>query len=163
MTAADERPSLGPIDCKRLGGREPFYDGGQALAFDVLGFWRWSTSDLVSNTTRGVLAEYLVAHALGISDGCVREEWAECDLEAPDGTLVEVKSAAYIQSWHQAHLSQISFRVPKTRGWDRETNRQDDDPRRKADVYVCFRCLSIATPDFIIKPASWARAGASLG
>jgi hypothetical protein len=49
---------------------------------------------------------------------------------------VEVKSAAFIQSWHQERLSQISFPVPKTRGWDRDTNRQDDDPRRKADVYV---------------------------
>ena len=94
------------------------------------------TADAERNATRGVLAEYLVAQALGISDGCVREEWAECDLETPDGTLVEVKSAAYIQSWHQERLSHVSFRVPKTRGWDRETNRQDDDPRRKADVYV---------------------------
>jgi len=136
MTADGERLSLGPIDCKRLVGREPFHDGGEALGFDVLAFWRWSKSDLVSNATRGVLAEYLVVQALGISDGCLREEWAECDPEAPDGTLVEVKSAAYIQSWHQEHLSQVSFRVPKTRGWDRETNRQDDDPRRKADVYV---------------------------
>lgn len=136
MTADGERPILGPIVCKRLGGGEPFHDGGRALGFDVLAFWQWSTSDLVSNATRGVLAEYLVAQALGISDSCVREEWAECDLQAPDGTLVEVKSAAYIQSWHQEHLSRISFRVPKTSGWDRETNRQDDDPRRKADVYV---------------------------
>jgi len=136
MTTNGERPNLGPIDCRRLVGREPFHVSGETLGFDVLAFWRWSTSDLVSNATRGVLAEYLVARALGISDGCVREEWAECDLEAPDGTLVEVKSAAYIQSWHQEHLSRVSFRVPETRGWDRETNRQDDDPRRKADVYV---------------------------
>ena len=135
MTDGD-RPSLGPIDGERLLGAERFHNRGRALDFDVLGFWRWSASDLVSNTTRGVLAEYLVAAALGISDGCVRREWAGCDLEAPDGTLVEVKSAAYIQSRHQERLSQVSFRVPKTRGWDRETNRQDDDPRRRADVYV---------------------------
>lgn len=136
MMMESEHPYLGPIDCRRLSGGEPFHDGAEALGFDVLGFWRWSASDLVSNTTRGVLAEYLVAQALGILDCCVREEWSECDLESPDGTLVEVKSAAYVQSWHQERLSQISFRVPKTRGWDRETNRQDDDLRRKADVYV---------------------------
>ncbi|MEI6450197.1 MAG: DUF2283 domain-containing protein [Actinomycetes bacterium] len=110
MTADGERPSLGAIDCERLGAREPFHDGGRALGFDVLAFWRWSTSDLVSNATRGALAEHLVAQALGISHGGVREEWAECDLEAPDGTLVEVKSAAYIQSRRQERLSQISFR-----------------------------------------------------
>ncbi|HEY5473615.1 MAG TPA: hypothetical protein VIK32_10540, partial [Candidatus Limnocylindrales bacterium] len=78
----------------------------------------------------------LVAGALGVADGCIREEWAAYDLEARDGTRVEVKSAAYIQSWHQERLSQISFPVPKTRGWDRDTNRQDDEPRRKAGVYV---------------------------
>jgi len=127
---------LGPIDCERRHGDEPFHDGGRALGLDLLSFWQWSTSDVVSNATRGVLAEYLVAGALGVADGCIREEWAAYDLEARDGTRVEVKSAAYIQSWHQERLSQISFPVPKTRGWDRETNRQDDDPRRKADVYV---------------------------
>jgi len=81
---------------------------------------------VVSNATRGVLAEYLVAGALGVADGCIREEWAAYDLEARDGTRVDVKSAAYLQSWHQERLSQISFPVPKTRGWDRDTNRQDD-------------------------------------
>jgi len=86
MTADSECPSPDPIDCKRLVGREPLRDGGRALGFDVLAVWRWSTSDLVSNATRGVLAENLVAQALGMSDGCVREEWAACDLEAPDGT-----------------------------------------------------------------------------
>jgi len=127
---------LGPIDCERRRGDEPFHDRGRALGLDLLSFWQWSTSDVVSNATRGVLAEYLVAAALGVADGCIREEWAAYDLEARDGTRVEVKSAAYLQSWHQERLSQISFPVPKTRGWDRDTNRQDDDPRRKADVYV---------------------------
>lgn len=135
MTDA-EQSRFGPIDCHRLLGDEPFHDGGQALDFDVRAFWCWSASNLVSNTMRGVLAEYLVARAVGVSDDCVREEWADCDLTAPDGTLLEVKSAAYIQSWYQKDLSSVSFRVPKTRGWDRETNRQDDLPRRKADVYV---------------------------
>lgn len=136
MMAESQQPSLGPIDAERLDGGEPFHDGGQELGFDVLGFWRWSASDLVSNVTRGVLAEYLVARALGIPERCVREELAACDLEAPGGTLVEVKSAAYIQSWYQEQPSRISFRVPKSRGWDPRANRQDDEPRRKADVYV---------------------------
>ncbi|MFQ5667599.1 MAG: hypothetical protein ACE5I7_14400 [Candidatus Binatia bacterium] len=47
-----------------------------------------------------------------------------------------MKSAAYIQSWHQDHLSSITFRAPKTRAWDRGTNRQSEDVRRQADVYV---------------------------
>ncbi|MFH1006718.1 MAG: hypothetical protein V1800_04345 [Candidatus Latescibacterota bacterium] len=127
---------LGPIEPRRREGEESFHDGQCLLDFDVLGFWQWCSSDLVSNATRGVLAEYLVAHALGIAESGIREEWAAYDLKAPDGTRIEVKSAAYIQSWHQDRLSQIVFRVPKTRAWDKETNQQSEDPRRQADVYV---------------------------
>ena len=127
---------LGPIDRKRRKGDEPFHVEGQAMGFDLLSFWQWSSSDVVSNVTRGVLAEYLVAQALGIAGDSVREEWASYDLEALDGTRVEVKSAAYIQSWHQDQLSRITFRVPKTRVWDKDANQQSVDPRRQADVYV---------------------------
>lgn len=62
-------------------------------------FWRWSASDLVSNTMRGVLAEYIVALAMGIdTEEGVRREWDAYGLVLGDGTKVEVKSAAYIQS-----------------------------------------------------------------
>lgn len=131
----EPRSDLGPIEVLRRRGDEPLHDGPRMLGPDLTEFWRWSCSDLVSNATRGVLAEYLVAHALGVADG-VREEWAAYDLTAADGLRIEVKSAAYIQSWYQERLSPISFRVPKTRSWDRESNRQSEDSRRQADVYV---------------------------
>ena len=38
-------------------GSEPFLMSGQPLTANLLDFWRWSASDLVSNATRGVLAE----------------------------------------------------------------------------------------------------------
>lgn len=126
---------LGPIQVKRRRGDETFRDGACDLRFDLAGFWQWSSSDLVSNATRGIVAEYLVAKALGVADG-VRDEWAAYDLTAPDGTRIEVKSAAYIQSWRQERLSRITFRVPKTRAWDRESSRQSEELRRQADVYV---------------------------
>lgn len=128
-------PELGPIEVKRRGGDEAFRDGARDLGFDLTEFWQWSCSDLVSNTTRGILAEYLVAKALGVAAG-VREEWAAYDLTAADGTRIEVKSAAYIQSWHQERPSPITFQVRKTRAWDRESNRQSEEVRRQADVYV---------------------------
>jgi len=120
---------LGPIEVERRTGGESFHDGGCNLGFDLMGFWQWSASDLVSNATRGILAEYLVAQALGVAGG-VREEWAAYDLTTVDGTRVEVKSAAFIQSWGQDHLSPIIFHVPKTRA------PQSEDIRRQADVYV---------------------------
>ena len=43
--------------------------GGKDLGACLLDFWRWSGSDLVGNTQRGILAEYLVALALGANDG----------------------------------------------------------------------------------------------
>lgn len=127
---------LGPLELKRREGSELFHAEGKSLGFDLLSFWQWSSSDVVSNATRGVLAEYLVAQALAVGAGSAREEWAPFDVLAHDGTRVEVKSAAYIQSWHQDRLSRITFRVPKTLAWDKETNRQSSEAQRQADVYV---------------------------
>lgn len=59
----------------RKTGDERFQYKGQPLDQTLLGFWRWSASDLVSNATRGILAEYIVASALGIVEE-VRDEWA---------------------------------------------------------------------------------------
>lgn len=119
----------------RRTGNEPFCDGGCPLGFDLLSFWQWSASDVVSNATRGVLAEYLVAHAIGAAGG-VRDEWAACDLLDPRDMPIEVKSAAYIQSWHQERFSTITFNCSKTLAWDPETNRQDTVKCRQAKVYV---------------------------
>ena len=127
---------LGPIDIKRRTGTELFCDRDHPLEFDLLSFWQWSASDVVTNATRGILAEYLVGQALGVAPGSVREEWAAYDLETHNGTRVEVKSAAFIQSWPQKALSRISFMVPKTRAWDKETNRHSHEAKRQADVYV---------------------------
>ena len=40
-------------------GSEPFVYRGESIGADLLGFWHWAYSDLVSNATRGVLAEYI--------------------------------------------------------------------------------------------------------
>lgn len=126
---------LGPLPRVRLSGQESFHQAGQQLGFDVLSFWQWSASDLVSNTLRGVLAEYIVAQALGVADG-IREEWAPFDLVDPRGITVEVKSAAFLQSWHQERLSSIVFSCPRTRAWNPESASYEPEPRRQAQVYV---------------------------
>lgn len=128
---------LGRKLADRKTGAEVFTAGAEKLGFDLQDFWRWSASDILSNATRGILAEYLVARALGIlvEEG-VRDEWAAYDLTTPEGFKVEVKSAAYLQSWYQDRLSRISFLVAKTRTWDPATNLLDSVPARKADVYV---------------------------
>lgn len=69
-------------------------------------FLAWAYDDLLANTTRGVLAEYIVARALGIGD-TKRLEWDRCDLYI-DGVGVEVKSSACVQTWEQTRMSESS-------------------------------------------------------
>ena len=106
---------LGRLSPSPKTGNESFQADGQNLGFDLLSFWRWSCSDLVSNATRGRLAEFIVAKALGISTDCVRDEWGAYDLTMGH-IKVEVKSAAFVQSWHQDKLSKISFFDAKDQG-----------------------------------------------
>ncbi len=126
---------FGRIPSERRHGNEVFHNGGRQLGFDLLSFWQWSASDVVSNVIRGVLAEYLIARAIGAADG-IRDQWAAYDLLDPRGISIEVKSAAYIQSWHQDRPSIISFNCPKTLGWDPDTNQQSITRQRQAKVYV---------------------------
>jgi len=102
----------------------------------LLDFWRWNGSDLASNTTRGLLAEFIVASALGIDLSIPREEWSAWDLTSPEGIRIEVKSAAYLQSWTQQKLSKIIFSIRPARAWDHTSGRMTQEPQRSADVYV---------------------------
>ncbi|MFN0148202.1 MAG: hypothetical protein ACKVT1_17005 [Dehalococcoidia bacterium] len=126
----------GALPTQRKTGAEPFTSQGSTHDLNLLGFWQWSASDLVSNATRGVLAEYIVARALGVDATGVRDEWAAFDLTTSSGIRVEVKSAAYIQSWGQRTLSRVTFQVRKSRGWDAPTGTYAVEARRHADVYV---------------------------
>ena len=98
-------------------------------------FWRWAFSDFLSNALRGVLAEYIVAQALGGSVS-PRVEWDAYDLKSESGLKIEVKSSAYLQSWAQQKPSAIRFDIGLKRGWDAETNVSAAEPGRSADVYV---------------------------
>ena len=126
--------NLPGIKYPRKSGQEPFYLAGCPLEFDVLEFWQWFTSDLLSNTTRGFLAEFIVAKALGIGDD-VANDWGGWDLDYK-GLKIEVKTSAYIQSWYQEKLSQISFDIAPKTSWDSSTNEYDEEVKRHADVYV---------------------------
>ena len=124
------------IIAKRKTGGESLHAGANSLGVSVLDFWQWSASDLLSNATRGRFAEFVVANALNVPTNGVRDEWSAFDLLTPEGIRVEVKSAAYIQAWHQRKPSNIIFSVPKTRAWSAETNSQEIEARRQAQVYV---------------------------
>lgn len=97
-------------------------------------FLDWAYDDLFTNTTRGVLAEYIVATALGITK-TKRREWDQYDLQFGD-VGVEVKSAAYVQAWPQARSSEIKFSIRTAQGWDGRNNTYADSAKRSAKVYV---------------------------
>ncbi|GAA2660520.1 hypothetical protein [Streptomyces lunalinharesii] len=127
-------PNLGPLTIGRRNSSEPIRAHGETVG--RLGeFWSWACSDLANNTMRGVLAEYLVATALGAATG-TRTEWDTVDIRTPEQWRVEVKSAAYLQSWAQSQLSEISFSIAPASGWDPQTGKTSTDVLRRSDVYV---------------------------
>jgi len=123
------------MNVSALSGQEKFSDGANALPFGIQEFWRWMGSDLVCNAMRGVLAEFIVARALGIEGG-VRIEWDACDFTTPSGVRVEVKSAAYCQTWMQRRLSPIGFDIAPKWPDNIPASELSDRARRAADVYV---------------------------
>jgi hypothetical protein len=101
-------------------------------------FWRWAMSDLLGNRNRGIFAEYLVGKALG--DDALsqpRMEWDCYDLDYR-GVRIEVKSSAYIQTWHTdpTKRSKPSFSVPPHECWDARSALNDPTRKRHAHLYV---------------------------
>ena len=116
-------------------GDESFISEGNKLNFRLLDFWSWSQSDLLNNTQRGVLAEFLVRKAVGITS-TFRTDWDSFDLITKNGIRIEVKSSAYIQSWKQNSFSKITFDIAPKLAWDANTNEFSEESIRNSDYYV---------------------------
>jgi hypothetical protein len=129
------KPNLEAIATLPITGDEKFHAGNGDLGFSVKDFWTWSVSDLMGNVTRGRLAEFLVAKAIGAIEG-VRNEWATYDLTTPSEIKVEVKSAAYLQSWLQDDYSTIQFNIEPTKELDLIKGGYRGNAKRHAHVYV---------------------------
>lgn len=123
------------ISPRKLDGKEAVItpDGKRICA--VIDFWRWAYSDLNGNAERGILAEFIVACALGIQNS-ERISWDRYDLVTKEGITVEVKTSGYLQTWKQTKLSKIVFGIGPTYGWDSKNNRYDKIKQRQAQIYV---------------------------
>ncbi|MBB4931238.1 hypothetical protein F4561_002058 [Lipingzhangella halophila] len=73
--------------------------------------------------------------ALDCIGGKTRLEWDGHDLLTPEGRI-EVKSAAYLQSWEQKELSRIVFDIKPAEGWDHATNTHYRERTRRSEAYV---------------------------
>lgn len=132
--AADLAPTLPKL-------REPtdeFYVEGGCPGATLGDYWRWSSSSVLDNTERGIVAEFLVANALGLTNE-PRVEWGSYDLKTREGLKIEVKSSAYLQSWQQKKYSTVKFGIARTKeAWDPATgeSHSHDPAKRIADIYV---------------------------
>ena len=133
MTDLDQEFPL--ISVEKLAGNECFYRENGEINKTIGEFWQWFGSDLTNNVIRGALAEFIVASALNIDDG-VRDVWSPFDLLTKENIKIEVKSAAYLQTWFQKSYSVISFDIGQTRGYDAATNLYETEIKRQADFYV---------------------------
>lgn len=124
---------LEAIEFTRKTGKEIF--NGDKRKRTLLDFWRWAYSDLIGNTERGAIAEYIVAIACEIDDN-IRVSWNTYDLSLKNGLKIEVKSSAYLQTWKQKKYSTPIFNIPQTKAWDYIENKYDPEKKRHADVYV---------------------------
>lgn len=159
---------LKPFPARRLLPSDRFC-GSDAT---VLDFWAWGFSDLRSNTVRGILAEYLVAQALGVPGDGVRDAWDNYDvlasLPGSDGrhhdVRVEVKSSGYLQSWAQKSHSQLVFGRLTGFEFDATHNEYSTERRIRADVFVfaiqmckdpaAYDMLALAQWEFWVCPAA---------
>lgn len=105
----------------------------------VRDFWSYALRDLRSNTTRGILAEWFVARAVGATQ--LLDDWNEYDVVTPSGLTVECKSSAYLQAWDQRTHSTITFGGLKAKRWTPQHG-YSDEKTFNADVYVF--CLQTA-------------------
>jgi hypothetical protein len=125
------QPLSAPPELPIISGDEAFI-GIEATVAD---FWRWGFGDLRLNIVRGVLAEFLVAKALGIDTSKPRAAWDNFDL-VYRGVNIEIKSAARWQSFVSRRPSKLVFGGLRRRRWDEATQLRRKDPEVIADVYI---------------------------
>ncbi len=112
----------------------------QTLSTSESEFWTWFRPILAENWMRGVVGEYWVTKALGLTDR-IRRGWNTWDLETEDGIRIEVKTSGYRQSWHKSSdkMATPKFVVPKVRVKADESRGLRQGQYRPAHVYVfCF-------------------------
>lgn len=97
-------------------------------------FWIWAYSDLLSTNVRAAFAEFLVGFALGRLNR--PRVVGDTGYFIYRDKTVEIKAAAYTQSWQQTKKSRVNFDIARKKTWDPATNTQSKTATRSADCYV---------------------------
>ena len=73
---------------RKLTGLEHLMNGNIVLPFHIAEFWQWAYSDMLRNTNRGVLAEFIVKAALELggiyTNNDIRSNFEPYDLVGPN-------------------------------------------------------------------------------
>ncbi|MBR1629239.1 MAG: hypothetical protein IJ679_08260 [Lachnospiraceae bacterium] len=141
---------------KILTGREEFTQNGKSTGYTVSDFWSWGYSELLNNTLRGVLAEFLVYASLNHPrEGEMRDNWQSYDVMSPTGRRIEVKSAAYLQIWtDEDHYSQMIFDIAPKLPWGREHG-MGSVKNRNCDLYVFCVYTALSREQSILDLDLW--------
>lgn len=118
-------------------GEEKFCTDNAPEEFSVRDFWHFAFGDLLDNTRRGSLAEFIVARALGLSTEIPRADWSAYDLDY-HGKEIEVKASAYLQSWNlkNGKISKPVFSIAPARMFDETAGKYQGDCCRHSDYYI---------------------------
>ena len=109
-TTSEPGPDASGIPfCDRLHHVAPATDFVGVDGRRIDDFWAWAYDNLMTNTNRGRLAEFLVGSALGVLD-VPRVEYDVVDLRYRDFGI-EVKACGYLQAWPQRQLSTPVFGI----------------------------------------------------
>ena len=121
---------------QQLTGNEEFTLHDSSAGITIEDFWRWAYSDLLDNTERGVMAEFLVYSSLNGNThrAQMRVNWLPFDVASPSGRRIEVKSAAYLQSWTTDFPSQIQYDIAPKLAWDGHSYALE--AKRNCDIFV---------------------------
>jgi len=117
-----------------MSGDELFYNTCNEKTVTIKDFWSWCMSDFSGNTIRGVLAEFIVANALGIQLCSAREEWAAYDLKYDDAGI-EVKCSSFWQSWQYGKSPTLQYDISESHFFDPLIG-YTNEIRRASSVYV---------------------------
>lgn len=121
----------------------PFHSNNKLVLLNgkpatVLDFWKWAYSMLDDNSLRGMVAQFIVAWAIG-ADNVPNDSWRSYDVLAPNGRKIEVKTTAFAQMWEYGEKNRVRrFVLKPTKAYSRKHG-LSDKRTFNADIYVlCY-------------------------
>ncbi len=84
----------------------------------------------------------------------MRIDWMPYDVTSPSGRRIEVKSAAYLQSWTRDYYSKIIFDIAPKRAWSPDTG-YSPECIRHSDLYVFCVYTALSQDQSILDLDLW--------